>query len=191
VSLLDFLKSDTILTYFPFFCQHLLEDLYQQKELWHTRNCLQTVVDTMPGFVWVKDMAGRHLKVNQAFCEMVGKSMHEVEGKEHYEIWGVTPEQYAEGEYVCLETDKAIADNPKPTLFKEQVLHSKLGIRQLETYKAPIFDEDGKMTFAAKKEANAAAGDDAAKAEVEEHDEPAALPTAEAGVNEDDVDSVA
>lgn len=53
------------------------------------------------------------------------------------------------------------------------------------------FDEDGKMTFAAKKEANAAAGDDAAKAEVEEHDEPAALPTAEAGVNEDDVDSVA
>ena len=131
--------------YWPFFCQHLLEDLYQQKELWHTRNCLQTVVDTMPGFVWFKDMAGRHLKVNQAFCEMVGKSMHEVEGKEHYEIWGVTPEQYAEGEYVCLETDKAIADNPKPTLFKEQVLHSKLGIRQLETYKAPIFDEDGKM----------------------------------------------
>lgn len=53
------------------------------------------------------------------------------------------------------------------------------------------FDEDGKMTFAAKKEANAAAGDDAAKAEVEEHDEPAALPTAEAGGNEDDVDSVA
>ncbi len=131
--------------YWPFFCQHLLEDLYKQKELWHTRNCLQTVVDTMPGFVWFKDMEGHHLKVNQAFCEMVGKSMQEVEGKEHYEIWGVSPEQYAEGEYVCLETDKAIADNPKPTLFQEQVLHSKLGLRQLETYKAPIFDEDGKM----------------------------------------------
>jgi diguanylate cyclase (GGDEF)-like protein/PAS domain S-box-containing protein len=90
-------------------------------------------------------MEGRHLKVNQAFCEMVGKSMQDVEGKEHYEIWGVTPEQYEEGEYVCLETDKAIAANPKPTLFLEQVLHSKLGLRQLETYKAPIFDEDGKM----------------------------------------------
>ncbi|MBR1696139.1 MAG: diguanylate cyclase, partial [Selenomonas sp.] len=131
--------------YWSFFCQHLLEDLYKQKELWHTRNCLQTVVDTMPGFVWFKDMEGHHLKVNQAFCEMVGKSMQEVEGKEHYEIWGVSPEQYAEGEYVCLETDKAIAANPKPTLFQEQVLHSKLGLRQLETYKAPIFDEDGKM----------------------------------------------
>ena len=131
--------------YWPFFCQHLLEDLYKQKELWHTRNCLQTVVDTMPGFVWFKDMEGRHLKVNQAFCEMVGKSMQDVEGKEHYEIWGVTPEQYEEGEYVCLETDKAIADNPKPTLFQEQVLHSKLRLRKLETYKAPIFDEDGKM----------------------------------------------
>ena len=131
--------------FWPFFCQHLLEDLYKQKELWHTRNCLQTMVDTMPGFVWFKDMEGRHLKVNHAFCEMVGKSMQEVEGKEHYEIWGVTPEQYEEGEYVCLETDKAIAANPKPTLFLEQVLHSKLGLRQLETYKAPIFDEDGKM----------------------------------------------
>ena len=131
--------------YWPFFCQHLLEDLYSQKELWHTRNCLQTMVDTMPGFVWFKDMEGHHLKVNHAFCEMVGKSMQDVEGKEHYEIWGVTPEQYEEGEYVCLETDKAIAANPKPTLFLEQVLHSKLGLRQLETYKAPIFDEDGKM----------------------------------------------
>ena len=131
--------------YWPFFCQHLLEDLYKQKELWHTRNCLQTVVDTMPGFVWFKDMEGHHLKVNQAFCEMVGKDMAEVEGKKHYEIWGISPEQYAEGEYVCLETDAAIAANPKPTLFQEQVLHSKLGLRQLETYKAPIFDEDGKM----------------------------------------------
>ena len=68
------------------------------------------------------------------------------------------------------------------TWFKKQFPHYN---EQVE------FDEDGKMNFAAKKEANAAAGDDAAKAEVEEHDELAALPTAEAGVNEDDVDSVA
>ena len=47
------------------------------------------------------------------------------------------------------------------------------------------------MTFAAKKEANAAAGDDAANAEVEEHDEPAALPAAEVGGNEEDVGSAA
>ncbi|MCR5757582.1 MAG: GGDEF domain-containing protein [Selenomonas sp.] len=128
-----------------FHCQRLLAALHLHQKLWHTGNCLQTVVDTMPGFVWFKDLAGHHLKVNQAFCEMVGKSMQEVEGRQHYEIWGISPEQYAEGEYVCLETDAAIAANPKPTLFQEQVLHSKLGLRQLETYKAPIFDEDGKL----------------------------------------------
>ena len=87
-----------------------------------------------------------------------------------------------------FEKVKAIAKvQPSPyhyvkTWFENQFPHYN---EQVE------FDEDGKMTFAAKKEANAAAGDDAAKAEVEEHDEPAALPTAEAGVNEDDVDSVA
>ena len=48
------------------------------------------------------------------------------------------------------------------------------------------FGEDGTMTFAAKKGTNAAAGADAAKAEVEAHDEPAALPAAEAGVNENE-----
>lgn len=128
-----------------FHYRRLLAELHLQKELWHARNCLRTVVDTMPGFVWFKDMEGRHLQVNQAFCEMVGKPMEAVEGRKHYEIWGITPEQYAEGEYVCLETDMAIAANPQPTRFEEQVLHSRLGLRQLETYKAPVFDEDGNM----------------------------------------------
>ena len=128
-----------------FHLQRLAEDMYRIQNLWNTGNCLQTVVDTMPGFVWFKDMEGHHLKVNQGFCEMVGKDMADVVGKQHYEIWGITPEQYAEGEYVCLETDDAIAKLQKPTLFKEEVLHSKLGLRQLETYKAPIFDEYGVM----------------------------------------------
>lgn len=128
-----------------FYVQRLVEDLYRQKSLWNMQNCLQTVIDTMPGFVWFKDMEGHHLKVNQAFCEMVGKSMDEVVGRQHCEIWGITPEQYAEGEYVCLETDSAIAEKQQTTLFKEQVLHSRLGMRQLETYKTPVFDENGKM----------------------------------------------
>ena len=128
-----------------FYCQQLLDDLYRQRCLWNTQNCLQTVIDTMPGFVWFKDMEGHHLKVNKAFCEMVGKSMSEVVGKKHYEIWGISPEQYAEGEFVCLETDEAIAKDRKTTLFKEQVLHSRLGLRKLETYKAPVFDENGMM----------------------------------------------
>ena len=128
-----------------FYVQRLADDLYRQRELWDTENCLQTIVDTMPGFLWFKDMEGHHLKVNQGFCEMVGKQMPDIVGKQHYEIWGITPEQYAEGEYVCLETDEAIAKLQKPTMFKEEVLHSKLGVRNLETYKCPIFDEDGDM----------------------------------------------
>lgn len=128
-----------------FHFQRLLEELHTQKELWNMTNCLETIVNTMPGFIWFKDMEGHHLKVNQAFCEMVGKPMKDVVGKKHYEIWGITPEQYAEGEFVCLETDEAIAEVQQTTLFHEQVLHSRLGLRQLETYKSPIFDENGQM----------------------------------------------
>ena len=128
-----------------FYCRQLLDNLYRQRCFWNTQNCLQTVIDTMPGFVWFKDMEGHHVKVNKAFCEMVGKSMSEVLGKKHHEIWGITPEQYAEGEFVCLETDEAIAKMQQTTLFEEKVLHSRLGLRKLKTYKTPVFDENGMM----------------------------------------------
>ena len=47
---------------------------------------LDTAIDSIPELVWFKDARGAHLKVNDAFCETVGKTKDQVEGRGHYYI---------------------------------------------------------------------------------------------------------
>jgi diguanylate cyclase (GGDEF)-like protein/PAS domain S-box-containing protein len=125
-----------------FFFARLQLVLQKEKEDWLHRTYLDKVIDTLPDMVWFKDAQGAHLKVNDAFCAAVGKSKRDVQGRGHYYIWGLTKEQYEKGEFVCLETEKTVMEARKTCVFDEQVL-AKDGLRQLKTYKTPIFDESG------------------------------------------------
>ena len=105
---------------------------------------LDAVIDTSPDLIWFKDLEGRHLKVNEAFCAAVGKTKQQVEGRGHYYIWDIPPEEYANGEYVCLETEEIVLAKRKRCLFDEKV-KCRQGMRQFKTYKAPLMDQDGTM----------------------------------------------
>lgn len=103
---------------------------------------LDTLIDSVPNLIWIKDKRGAHLNVNNYFCKVVGKEKKDIIGRGHYYIWDIEPEEYADGEYVCLETEEIVLKEKKTFLFDEQV---KIGneMRQLKTYKSPIIDEDG------------------------------------------------
>lgn len=103
---------------------------------------LDTAVDSIPELVWFKDAHGAHLKVNDAFCETVGKTKEQVEGRGHYYIWDITPDEYAQGEFVCLESEEETMRSSTTLLFDEQV-KTKSGMRQFKTYKSPLIDYDG------------------------------------------------
>lgn len=103
---------------------------------------LDTAVDSIPELVWFKDAHGAHLKVNDAFCETVGKTKEQVEGRGHYYIWDITPDEYAQGEFVCLESEEETMRSSTTLLFDEQV-KTKGGMRQFKTYKSPLIDYDG------------------------------------------------
>lgn len=107
-----------------------------------SRTYLDTVIDSIPELVWFKDVRGSHFKVNDAFCATVGKTKQQVEGRGHYYIWDITPEEYATGEYVCLESESETMEAGRTCLFDEQV-KTKRGMRQFKTYKSPLLDEDG------------------------------------------------
>lgn len=109
-----------------------------------TRQYLDTAIDSIPGLVWFKDALGSHVKVNDAFCETVGKTKEQVEGRGHYYIWDITPDEYAQGEYVCLESEEETMRARRTCLFDEQV-KTKEGMRQFKTYKSPLFDYDGSV----------------------------------------------
>lgn len=102
---------------------------------------LDAVIETLPDMVWFKSVDGTHLKVNDRFCEVVGKSKEDVKGQSHYYIWDITKEEYELGKQVCIETDDIVLEEKTTCLFNEEV-KSKDGLIKLMTYKTPIFDND-------------------------------------------------
>lgn len=105
---------------------------------------LTTLIDSVPDLVWFKDLKGSHLMVNDAFGRAVGKTKDQCAGRGHYYIWDLEPDEYASGEYVCLETEEEVIRKGKTCLFDEKVL-SKNGLRQFKTYKSPLMNRWGEM----------------------------------------------
>lgn len=116
----------------------------KEKDFWQTRNYLDATINHVPHLIWYKDKEGVHEKVNQSFCKAVNKTMEQIEGRGHYYIWDITPEEYDKGEFVCMESEYEVMEKQKTCIFDENV---KIGneMRQLKTYKSPLFDLDGSV----------------------------------------------
>lgn len=125
--------------------RRLVARLKARKDAWMEHTYWQTTINSSPDLIWYKDKIGAHVEVNDAFCKAVGKEKENVRGRGHYYIWGLTKEQYAKGEFVCNETEEVVMKEQRPMVFDEHVLSKDNGMRQLRTYKSPIFDEDGSI----------------------------------------------
>lgn len=114
------------------------------KDFWQTQNYLDTTISSIPALVWYKDKEGAHMKVNESFCKAVNKTMEQIEGRGHYYIWDIEPDEYAKGEYICMESEYEVMEKRQTCIFDETV---KIGdsLRQLKTYKSPLFDLDGSV----------------------------------------------
>lgn len=116
----------------------------KDKDAWQTQNYLDSVINCVPHLIWFKNKMGAHMKVNNYFCKAVNKTMEQIQGRGHYYIWDIEPEEYAKGEYICMESEYEVMGKRETCVFDENV---KIGdsIRQLKTYKAPLFDLDGSV----------------------------------------------
>ena len=114
------------------------------KDFWQTQTYLDAAINSVPHLIWYKDNKGAHVKVNEAFCKAVNKTMEQIEGRGHYYIWDIDPEEYAKGEFICMESEYEVMEKRKTCIFDENV---KIGdsMRQLKTYKTPLFDQDGSV----------------------------------------------
>lgn len=108
------------------------------------RMYLDTLIDSVPDLIWFKDLKGAHLKVNEAFCRAVGKTKDQCSNRGHYYIWDIEPDEYANGEYVCLETEEEVIRKGATCLFDEKVM-IKNTLHQFKTYKSPLFNKNRTM----------------------------------------------
>lgn len=132
-------QSDTELS---FRFQKLQKEIKTEKDYWLTKNYLDTTINSVPHLIWYKNKVGAHLKVNESFCKTVNKTMEQIEGRGHYYIWDIAPDEYAKGEFICMESEFEVMQKQKTCVFDETV---KVGdeYRKFKTYKSPLFDVDG------------------------------------------------
>lgn len=114
------------------------------KDFWQTKNYFESTINSIPHLVWYKDKDGVHKKVNKSFCKAVNKTMEQIEGRGHFYIWDIEPDEYAKGEFICMESEYEVMEKRETCVFEETV---KIGdsMRELMTYKSPLFDLDGSV----------------------------------------------
>lgn len=114
------------------------------RDLWQAQSYLDATINSVPHLIWYKNKKGAHMKVNEAFCKAVNKTMDQIEGHGHYYIWDIDPDEYAKGEFICMESEYEVMEKRETCVFDETV---KIGdsMRELKTYKSPLFDLDGSV----------------------------------------------
>ena len=113
-------------------------------DFWQTQNYLDSTINSVPHLIWYKDKEGAHMKVNEQFCKSVNKTMEQIQGQGHNYIWDVDPEEYAKGEFICMESEYEVMEKKETCIFEEDVMIGD-EMRKLETYKSPLFDLDGSV----------------------------------------------
>lgn len=122
----------------------LIEEIMLKRKYRLSQIYMDTLINNIPDLIWFKRLDGIHVKVNNEFCHTVGKTKQNIEGYDHYHIWNIDKEEYENSEYVCLDTDAIVLASKTPGIFDEKV-EGRRGLRQLKTYKTPIFDDRGEL----------------------------------------------
>lgn len=106
------------------------------------------LLDTLPDLFWAKDMEDRYLFVNKAICEKLLKCDTPDEPLGKTDLYFAQREKnrgytHTFGD-ICVNSDHAVKRSGKPEQFLEE---GKVRGEYLflDVYKAPVFDETGKM----------------------------------------------
>ncbi len=110
-----------------------------QADAQETAQFLEVTINSIPCLVWYKTADGIHEKVNDSFCETVGKEKDDVQGRGHAYIWDVETDDPA-----CIESEAQVMATRK-TCVSEEVVQSGSGTKLLTTYKSPLYDLDGSV----------------------------------------------
>ncbi len=118
----------------------------------HNSELLKLLTQNLPDMLWVKELNGNYVYVNQAICDglLMAKDTNEPIGKNdiffamrerdaHHE----NPQWHTFGE-LCFNSDLIVIENNKPMKFEEYG-NVKGKLLYLEVYKAPFYDKDGNI----------------------------------------------
>jgi len=107
-----------------------------EAELIRQKKLLRSLIDSTPDAVYVKDLDGRYVLVNQEVARLVGKTVDQILGRTDSDLF--PPEQAA----AIRDNDRLILADSAPHTF-EETLTTRDGSRTYLSTKGPLFDEAG------------------------------------------------
>ena len=122
--------------------KELLRMLVLEHKTWEYQMLLDATINTVQDMIWFKRADGIHTKVNDAFTRTVHKERKDIEGKDHYTIWDAPKPKNEEEAHDCSESERITIRTGKTCSFEESV-ETRDGMKQLTTYKTPLYDSFG------------------------------------------------
>lgn len=122
----------------------LIDRLRDKFGYWTYRQLLETTIDTSPDLIWFKRRDGIHTLVNDVFAATVNKTKDDIKGKDHFYIWDVTRDE-TQGANDCSESEEQVIAAGHMLTFEEPVKTSNGMMKQLTTYKTPVYDWFGRI----------------------------------------------
>ncbi len=113
-------------------------------DFWQTNQYLEATINSVPNLIWYKDKEGIHKKVNDSFCKTVNKTREQVEGRDHYYIWDVEPDDPENEGNDCMASDREVMEK-QTVCVSEETVKTGDDMRLMTTYKAPLYDWDGSV----------------------------------------------
>ncbi|MFZ4400356.1 MAG: PAS domain S-box protein [Bacteroidales bacterium] len=110
-----------------------------EDEMQIRESCLSAIIENQPGLMWLKDLSGKFLIVNNKFSISAGiDNPALLIGKTDFDFW---PNELAEK---YISDDNKVIDSKEHYIIEEPILDSGV-IKWFETFKAPIIDVEGKV----------------------------------------------
>lgn len=98
------------------------------------RKQFQAVLDSVPNFIYVKDLEGKYLMVNKSTAEYFGQEPEEIVGKNNFDL-GLSKEI----EQTCNKSDEKVIKNREPLFIpEEKSIHSDGTEGWYQTIKVPF-----------------------------------------------------
>ena len=127
-----------------------MKDIFNETSSTYHKDLLTLLSSTLPDMLWVKDINGNYIFVNDAICTglLMAKDIHEPIGKNDIFFAKREREKYKDNKdwhtfgELCFDSDEEVLKHEKPMRFEEYG-NIKGKLLYLEVNKAPFYDEKG------------------------------------------------
>ncbi len=123
---------------------HIIDGVITRYRAWLYQYLMQSIIDSSPDMIWVKDEVGRHVVLNETFGRVVNKDISDCLYKEHPDIWNISREEYESSDFACRKSEEAVISTGKKGIF-EELVQTGNDMKQFTTYKTPLHDRLGNV----------------------------------------------